>query len=148
VSNDVAAQVEAAKKKIQAAIEKTVRLTALSIFKEVVMNTPVGNPSLWQHPAPPGYAGGSARLSWNMDVDHIDVSITHAETEVANSYDGSEKALAAIARYKLGSTIHISNNVPYILPLNNGHSTQAPINFIEAAVQVGTRRGKEIGNQL
>lgn len=38
---------------------------------------------------------------------------------------------------KLGDSIHFTNNTPYIGPLNNGHSKQAPAGFVEKAVQAG-----------
>ena len=39
-------------------------------------------------------------------------------------------------------TVIIENNVPYIEELNNGHSQQAPANFIET---IALRHGKPLG---
>src|ERR1044072_8825569 len=130
------------KRKVEDCLEKAVRLTALSVFTEVVINTPVGNPDLWKNPAPKGYAGGTARQSWNIDINVVNVKITEAKDELSRSYDGSDKALAAIAKFKLNDTVYIANSVPYIRRLNDGWSTQAPAGFIDAAVQVGIRKGK------
>lgn len=146
------------KRKVEGYHEKVIRLTALSIFSEVVINTPVGNPDLWQSnhgrrlhslkaKAPEGYVGGSARLSWNIDINTVDVKITEATEQLERSYDGQEKALQAVAKFKLSDAIFISNNLPYIRPLNEGHSTQAPSGYIDAAVQVGALKGKELAKQ-
>lgn len=35
-------------------------------------------------------------------------------------------ALQRLADFRFGDTIHISNNLPYALPLERGHSRQAP----------------------
>ncbi len=45
------------------------------------------------------------------------------------------QALAEIAGHTAGKEIFISNNVPYIGRLNNGHSAQAPSGFVEMAVR-------------
>jgi hypothetical protein len=36
-----------------------------------------------------------------------------------------------------GGSIFIANNLPYIVPLNNGHSQQAPMGFIQTAILNG-----------
>ena len=50
-----------------------------------------------------------------------------------------EAGLAAITGYKSGSgaAVHIVNNAKHIGALNDGHSKQAPANFVETAVQAG-----------
>lgn len=40
----------------------------------------------------------------------------------------------AIAGYRLGPAIYISNNVPYIKKLNAGSSSKAPAAFIQSAI--------------
>jgi hypothetical protein len=35
------------------------------------------------------------------------------------------------------SPIHLNNNLPYIIPLNQGWSTQAPAGFIDMAILDG-----------
>lgn len=53
-------------------------------------------------------------------------------------------ARATIARAAPGQPIFISNNLPYIRRLNDGHSTQAPAGFVERAELIG---GKIIRNE-
>ena len=44
------------------------------------------------------------------------------------------KTTAELARYKLGTTIFLSNGVPYIGRLEDGHSQQAPDGFINQTI--------------
>ena len=41
---------------------------------------------------------------------------------------------AAVAGYKLGPAVFVSNNVPYISDLNDGSSRQAPAAFVQSAI--------------
>lgn len=54
-------------------------------------------------------------------------------------------ALAKLSKYTYGKgDIFISNNVPYISRLNDGHSDQAPANFVQIAVDKGIQGMKKI----
>jgi len=46
-------------------------------------------------------------------------------------------AIAALNELKFGDTVYITNNVVYILKLNDGHSKRAPAKFIELALSEG-----------
>jgi hypothetical protein len=50
-----------------------------------------------------------------------------------------EAGLAAIDSYQSGqgAAVHIVNNAKHIGSLNDGHSKQAPANFVEMAVAAG-----------
>lgn len=49
--------------------------------------------------------------------------------------------LARVARYVLRQgAIYLTNNVPYITRLNDGHSRQAPAGFVQAAIRRGINR--------
>lgn len=124
-------QLDAAyKRKVEENLEKTIRATALAVMTNIVSNTPVDT--------------GRARNNWNADINTVDASITE---EVNPNTTGTEKITAALVSYKLSDTINISNNLPYIRRLNEGHSKQAPANFVEKAVMVGKRQGKEIAKR-
>ncbi len=106
------------------------RNVAKAVYQSVVTATPVGNPNIWREPdkAPKGYVGGNARRNWL-------VGIGEARTDVV---DAAEDGTAAInSAFGDGMEIHISNNVPYIVPLNEGHSHQAPAAFVEIAIATG-----------
>ena len=66
---------------------------------------------------------------------------TREEAELGNLDYGPRKAgRAKIVGYKLAQgTIHVTNNIPYILPLNTGTSKQAPKFFVELAIDKSIR---------
>lgn len=43
------------------------------IFKRIKFRTPIGNPALWQYPAPKGYKPGTLRNSWTLKFNGISV---------------------------------------------------------------------------
>lgn len=57
-------------------------------------------------------------------------------------------AAAALKGKKPGEDIHITNNLPYIMRLNQGHSSLAAAGFIERAIQTGRQRGMELARKL
>jgi hypothetical protein len=120
----------AIKRKVDENLDKTVRATAMAAMRALTMETPVDT--------------GRAKNNWNADINAVDASIT----ETANpSADGTDKINAALASYKQGDTVFISNNLPYIRRLNEGHSKQAPAGFVEAAVMLAKRQGKQIAKR-
>jgi hypothetical protein len=61
----------------------------------------------------------------------------HGSTAGANENAAIDRGKQAIAQYKLGSNIHLTNNLPYIGLLNAGSSSQAPAGFVERALLIG-----------
>jgi hypothetical protein len=113
------------------------RLVALEILRQVIFGTPVGNKTIWLQPgkARVGYVGGRARANWF-------VGIGTAPTMTTESVDPSggralQTGANTIRTSTPGTDIHLTNNLPYIVPLNRGHSHQAPVGFIEQAIQIG-----------
>lgn len=119
---------------------RKIGLTALTRF---VDRTPVGNPDLWdsleradgtRRPAPDGYAGGRARGNWQASinvalvgtVDGVDKSGAKTKTK------GFAMIESLLDSQAIGSIIYLSNNLPYIIPLEEGHSSQAPAGSIIA----------------
>ena len=127
-----------------------VRRVAFAIDRQLVMSTPVGNPDLWRANNSPkkrkrgekgyvgqGYVGGRARANW---IPTLSVPAT-AEVDRKDKTGAATIALLApvAADFRLGQTIWLSSNIPYIQRLNDGHSTQAPAGFVELAIQAGIR---------
>lgn len=54
--------------KASTAQDKITRTATLDLFRGVIMSTPVGDPTYWKNPPPPGYTGGRARGSWQCTV--------------------------------------------------------------------------------
>lgn len=133
-----ASSINVISKEISANGPKAAQTVANAILQAVVIGTPVGNPVLWKFPdkAHKGYVGGKARANWLValgspisdPVDDIDPSGGSTISAGAATISGATAS---------GSVINISNNLPYIQPLNDGHSLQAPIGWIDQAIQAG-----------
>lgn len=73
---------------------------------------------------------GHARASWVPSIG----SPSSAEPSGKSSSE-HDTGVASVLRYKLGDgDLYVSNNAPYINQLNLGHSKQAPVGFVEAAI--------------
>ena len=110
------AQIDAAwKKKVEIPHEEKTRKVGLSAFANIALATPVKS--------------GRARGNWNTSIDTVDGSTNDQANEI--NFAG---ATAAAAKWVMGQTFYISNNLPYIKRLNDGYSKQAPANFVEIGV--------------
>lgn len=97
------------------------RKLVLELLARVVQKTPVRT--------------GNAQANWQVAIGKNDTS----EIEYEGGASGAEgKALTAglkeIARIKLGDTIYVVNNAPYIGVLENGSSEQAPGGMVEVSI--------------
>lgn len=109
------------------------RKVGIELLRNVVLATPVGNPSLWKGPAPKGYVGGRLRANWNASLGVPDLS-TGAPPD--------KTGLGAIARgtAKLAASdgerdIYLMNSMPYVREIEyTGHSTQAPAGMVRITV--------------
>ena len=95
-------------KDIDSEIEKQLRSKALKAFGDVKLMTPVDT--------------GQARNSWYIGY-----------TERYFDGEGSASNITILAPKDKPQEIIVTNGVTYIQFLNNGHSQQAPIKFIESA---------------
>ena len=96
-------------KDIDKEIEKQLRAKSLKAFADVKLMTPVDT--------------GQARNSW-----YIGYTETYFDGEV-----GSTSNISILSPKDKPQEIIVTNGVTYIQFLNNGHSQQAPIKFIESA---------------
>lgn len=111
--------------------------TAFAILRNLIMRSPVGDPTRWQNPdaAPPGYVGGHFRRNWLVSIGGF------TETELPG-IDGSgaptlAAGLAQINRFeraKKGVNLVIQNNVPYANVLALGHSTTAKAGWVDRQI--------------
>ncbi len=126
--------------KVIGLLTTVVKKTGLSVDRDLVLETPVGDPNLWKNPAPAGYVGGRARSNWlaSLNVPRTDVG---AQT----TRKSTDSVQSKMTSFKVATdTIFITNNVPYIEELNNGHSTQAPTGFIDAIVQRNRNKANQV----
>lgn len=116
-------------------IGDTVRAVCLGITKEVVERTPVGNPEKWQNPeaAPPGYVGGRLRGNWFATIGSPSGRVTNDKD--ASGEATKERASGSI-KDAPGTWWWITNNVPYAIPVEYGHSqAQAPAGMVRITVE-------------
>ena len=114
--------------------EKMVRRTAFAVDKAVVMASPVDT--------------GYFRANWQVTLE-VPATGTVAHIPGSNGSSAASNTAKAMSQlgmvtkdYKLGQTIYIVNNVVYGPRLNDGHSKQAPANFVGKAVQAGIAEAK------
>ena len=110
--------------------DQAVRKTVLRVVDSIVERSPVGNPDLWQNPdnKPDGYVGGHFRANWQLGIG----SLPTGEVEGVDPSGAATKAKAeaAIPAKAAGHVYYFCNNLPYAIPLEEGHSTQAPYGMV------------------
>lgn len=112
-----------------------VRKVALAVDRVVVTQTPVDT--------------GRARANWQAAIGAAPTGEvgqypagTGGATGAAAAAQAMAQAQGVVAGYKGGETIHLTNNLPYIQRLNEGHSDQAPAGFVQAGIDVAVRAVK------
>jgi len=98
---------------------------ALQLLERIVNMTPVDT--------------GRARSNWQVTLDERSTSVTGPIVSAAQTINTGAAVIAAVSG---GQSIWIANNLPYIEPLENGHSSQAPAGMIAVALaEVGSQFG-------
>lgn len=121
--------------------EQAVKDCAKAVTRTVINATPVDS--------------GRARSNWTAELDQAfsrlfpaHVPGVKGSTGEANAEAAINQANEVIERFDINGnrSVHISNSLPYIGALNDGHSRQAPAGFVEEAVMDGlaTVRGVKI----
>jgi len=118
--------------KAKAAPALVMRKATIDLFSAVVMRTPVGNPDLWAGPAPKGYVGGRLRANWIVSFDRPDPTTTGAIDKTGSATIA--KGITVITHADGEQDIWMTNNLPYALPVEYGHSTQAPAGMVRVSV--------------
>lgn len=92
---------------------------------------------------------GWARANW---VPSIGTPVENPVGDDQNvSTSAQERGIAEIFAYAAtgeGQPIFISNNVPYIQALNDGHSQKAPAGFVDLAVSTGLAKAQARGDLI
>lgn len=117
---------------IKGAVNAVRRRYAFGVFSRLISRPPEGTPR----------DTNRANNGWDLTVsspggsDPGDVpgkQKRHAPKRAQASRGEATKA-------DIKEPIYITNNVPYIVALNNGHSQQAPTGFVENAVEAEERK--------
>ena len=90
------------------------RKIALELDYVVVLGTPVDT--------------GRARGNWYPSIGAPSDTVDWESKGQAASIG---RVTATVTSAKLGSVVWLTNNLPYILPLENGHSKQAPSGMVD-----------------
>jgi hypothetical protein len=96
---------------------------------------------------------GWARANWMPSVGEPVLLESHIKDPTPGDVMSREQAHAAGLNAVLGwqhgdGPIFVTNNVPYIGALNNGHSGQAPPGFVQIALERAVRQtGSAAGNK-
>lgn len=79
---------------------------------------------------------GWARANWLSSVTKSINKPEGSPENVSAAETAKQAGLLGLLTYRLkAGPVFISNNVPYILRLNDGHSKQAPAGFVQRAIQ-------------
>ncbi|WP_174801462.1 HK97 gp10 family phage protein [Martelella limonii] len=117
---------------VERGVDRAVKDCAVAVTSTVINATPVDT--------------GRARSNWTAELDQAFQKLFPAHvpgekgsTASANAGIAIEKAEAVIEQFDIGKnrSIHISNSLPYIGALNDGHSKQAPADFVKLAIMDG-----------
>jgi hypothetical protein len=93
-----------------------IRKITLELDQAVVLATPVDT--------------GRARGNWYPSINAPSTAVDFGASDKSGS-QAISAAQGVIASMRLGDTVWLTNNLPYILPLENGHSKQAPQGMVD-----------------
>ncbi|QJI40474.1 hypothetical protein HKK52_05930 [Pseudomonas sp. ADAK2] len=82
--------------------------------------------------APSGYVGGRFRGNWMFSIGAPD-STTTEEVDPSGA-KSTARIIAGAIEFKAGDTCYITNSLGYAIPLEFGHSTQAPGGMVRITV--------------
>lgn len=139
--DDFATRMSRLSVQVEGNVEQAVKDCAKAVARTAINATPVDT--------------GRARSNWTVELDQAFSRLFPAHvpgekgsTGEANAEAAINQANEAIERFDItvNRSVHISNSLPYIGALNDGHSRQAPAGFVEDAVMEGlaTVRGVKI----
>lgn len=79
---------------------------------------------------------GWARANWIASVGKpVGQPVGDPESGVEQANAAQQAGIGAVLGYKLAfGPVYLTNNVPYILRLNDGHSQQASSGFVQRAI--------------
>ncbi|MEB2514791.1 HK97 gp10 family phage protein [Pseudomonas sp. YuFO20] len=104
-------------------------------LREIIIE--VGNSLIRMSPVD----SGRFRGNWHLSIDVVE-SVTFNELDPQGK-EAIAAIAAAVSDFTAGQTAYLINNLPYAIPLEYGHSTQAP----QGMVRVTLARFQAIVNQ-
>ena len=120
-------QIRAIVKGLEKVVERVVTKITLDVTANLIKITPVDT--------------GWARANWvpaigapiRQDLSAVPATVSNAQSKTGEQ----QRAMAdVVTGYRLvRGRVFVSNNVPYITKLNDGHSRKAPAGFVQMAIQ-------------
>lgn len=104
--------------KVEKRLQLIARKIALDIFKDVILSSPVDT--------------GRFRGNWQVAIGSVPEGVLDL-TDPSGTATIS-KVTAEVLKLKTGDIITLVNNLPYAIPLEMGHSKQAPSGMVGVAV--------------
>lgn len=124
---------------LEEGVESAIASLAVNITAELAEETPVDT--------------GWARANWVPNIgspftgNSENLSDEARRAGVGAQAAAQSAAQAQLISYKLGQgSVFITNNVPYIVPLNEGSSQRAPAGFVQIAIESGIRSLRGLGS--
>lgn len=108
--------------KLQQVVADTVKRIGFAVHGELVMQNPV--------------ATGWSRANWIVSIGTPFEGVAGTREDVSMIEQAIGQGRLLVYDLKKGD-VWISNNVPYIQALNEGHSPQAPEGWVEDAIRRG-----------
>lgn len=100
-------------------IDIVIRKIALDLFRRVIMKSPVDT--------------GRFKGNWQVAIGSIPAGVLAIDDKTGSAT--ISKMTAAVLGLKAGQVIYLVNNLEYALPLEYGHSKQAPAGVVRITVQ-------------
>lgn len=98
--------------------DKAIRWTAIAMFRDVIIESPVDS--------------GRFRANWYTTVGQASI-----KTTTSIKRDAMMPMIKRVESAKNGAVFFLTNNLPYSVALENGHSGQAPRGMARRAVARG-----------
>jgi len=122
-------RIKARKKEFEEGIAEKMKAITLEIHADLSENTPVDT--------------GWAASNWLIGIT-VPIRTPLGSPENIDP-SSAINAIAKLSKYTYGKgDIFITNNVPYIQRLNDGHSDKAPAGFVEIAISKAAAKVKNV----
>lgn len=108
---------------VERTAERVIKRIGFSVHGKLVTSTPVDT--------------GWARANWVVSIGAPFQGVAGSPGAVTTGPQADGTARLLVYSLTQSPLIWITNNVPYIRKLNEGHSKQAPANFVERAIDQG-----------
>lgn len=139
--DDLANRLDRIAVRVEGNVERAMKDCAQVVLRSVVEGTPVDT--------------GTARSNWTPELDRTFEGLFPARVPGIKGSTGDANSVATIGAgapvieafdIRANREIHITNNAGHIQALNDGHSQQAPADFVRIAMLEGlaTVRGAKI----